>query len=109
MLAQRPMSRSNRALRIVIAGVAALGLVVAALFVLRFGPAPLCHRAVDGAYQQWMLETGHTNAYPNADGAGSNSLAMIECYFGQDIQQYGYVPGLSYDDPKDVVLMYMRT
>jgi hypothetical protein len=56
-----------------------------------------------------MLETGHTNAYPNAEGVGSNSLAMIQRYFGQDVQRYGYVPGLSYGDPKEVVLMYMRT
>jgi hypothetical protein len=56
-----------------------------------------------------MLETAHTNVYPNANGIGSNSLAMIERYFSHDIQRYGYVPGLSYDDPKDVVLMYIQT
>jgi hypothetical protein len=56
-----------------------------------------------------MLESGHTNAYPNANGVGSNSLAMIQPYFGPDIQQYKYVPGLSGDDPKDLVLMYIRT
>ena len=86
-----------------------MALIVGALFVLRSGPRPLCHRALDGAFQQWMLETSHTNTYPNADGVGSNSLAMIERHFGHDIQQYGYLPGLSYDDPKDAVLMYMRT
>jgi hypothetical protein len=55
-----------------------------------------------------MLES-HTNIYPNAHGIGSNSLAMIEGHFGNGVQRYGYVSGLSYADPKDVVLMYMRT
>src|SRR5437016_1029169 len=83
--------------------------MVGVLFVLRSGPRPVCHRAVDGALQQWMLEIGHTNVYPNASGIGSNSLAMVERFFGHGIQQYGYVPGLSYDDPNDLVLMYLRT
>ncbi len=57
-----------------------------------------------------MLETGHTNGvYPNANGIGSNSLTMIEPYFNRDIQQYAYVPGLRCDDPKDLVLMYLKT
>jgi len=34
---------------------------------------------------------------------------MMEPYFGKNIQQYRYVPGLRSDDPKDVVLMYMQT
>jgi hypothetical protein len=77
--------------------------------VLRSGTRPLCNRAVDGAFQQWMLETGHTNGvYPNAEGIGSDSLAMIEPFFGLDIQQYAYIPGLRMDDPKDLVLMYLK-
>ena len=103
------MSTSKRAARILIGSIAVLALVVAALFVLPSGPRPVCHRAVDGAFQQWMLESGHTNGfYPNADGIGSNSLAMIEPFFGQDIQQYAYIPGLRIDDPKDFVLMYLK-
>jgi hypothetical protein len=95
--------------RVIIAGIAALVLAVGALFVLRSGARPFCHRAVDGAFQQWMLETSHTNGvYPNADGVGSNSLAMIEPFFGHDIQQYAYLPGLRSDDPKDLVLMYLK-
>ncbi len=95
--------------RVTAGGVAALVLMLVALFVLRSGARPLCHRAVDGAFQQWMLETGHTNVYPNANGIGSNSLALLEPFFGKDIQQYDYVPGLSYSDPKNLVLLYMRT
>ena len=33
----------------------------------------------------------------------------IEPYFSHDIQRYGYVPGLTCDDPKGLALMYMRT
>jgi len=79
------------------------------LIVLHSGPRPLCHRALDGAFQQWMLETSHTNTFPNANGIGSNSLAMIEPFFSHDIQRYKYVPGLTCDDPKDLVLMYLGT
>lgn len=95
--------------RVTLGVLAALVLTVSTLFVLWSGPRPLCHRAIDGAFQQWMLENGRTHVYPNASGIGSNSLAMIERFFGQDIQQYRYVPGLSNEDPKDLVLMYMRT
>jgi len=56
-----------------------------------------------------MQGTGHTNAYPNANGVGSNSLAMIEPSMGKDIQDYGYVPGMTCNDPKDLVLMYLKT
>ncbi len=93
----------------IIVAAAVLGLAVGALVALRSGNHPLCHRAVDGAFQQWMLETGHTNGvYPNADGMGSNSLAMIEPFFGHDIQQYAYIPGLRMDDPNELVLMYLK-
>jgi hypothetical protein len=85
-----------------------LAIVVAALL-LPSGQRPLCHRAIDGAFQQWMLVSGSTNDYPNDKGSGSNSLATIERYMGHDIYRYGYVPGLRPDDPEDVVLMYVRT
>ena len=86
--------------RSIISGIAAV-LLISVGFFLRFppGPRPLCHRGIDAALQQWMLATGHTN-YPNANGNGSASLAMIQPYFGEEIQQYGYVPGLREDDQK---------
>ena len=103
------MSKFKLTSRVIIGVIAALAFMAAALFVLRSGPRPLCHRAIDGAFQQWMVETGHTNGiYPNANGIGSNSLAMVERYFGHDIHQYAYVPGLSCDDPKNLLLMYLR-
>jgi len=97
------------------AGRAAAALVAALVLIpighyLRFppGPRPLCHRGIDSAFQQWMLATGQTNAYPNAEGNGPASLAMVQPYFGQRIQQYAYIPGLREDDPEDLVFMYMK-
>src|SRR5438309_10564358 len=93
-----------------------IGLAVVAVtaFLIRFppGPRPWCHRQVDGAFIQWMLSTGqpseYPHEYPNANGNGHASLALIEPYFGGDIHDYGYVPGLREDDPKDLVLMYLK-
>jgi len=95
--------------RVSIGVVAALLLMLGTGVVLHFGPRPLCHRALDGAFQQWMLEAGHTNTFPNANGIGSNSLALIEPFLSNDIQRYKYVPGLTCDDSKDLVLMYLGT
>jgi len=89
--------------------IAAVVLILSGLY-LRFppGPRPLCHRAIDGAFQRWTLATGETNAYPNVEGKGAASLAMVQPYFGESIQQYAYVPGLRGDDPEDLVFMYMK-
>ena len=86
-----------------------LFLTAEVLVAVHSGPRPVCHRALDGAFQEWMLQVSHTNIYPNADGVGSNSLAVIEQYFGPDIQRYEYIPGLKCEDPKDLVLMYLKT
>ena len=85
-------------------------LSVALAISIRFppGPRPMCHRQIDGAFQEWAIETGHTNEYPNINGDSHASLATAERFMGRDIQQYEYVPGLHYDDPNDLVLMYMK-
>jgi hypothetical protein len=95
--------------RVVIGSVVVLLCATVGLF-MRFppGPRPLCQRLLDGAFQQWSVDNSHTNVYPNADGKGSASLAMIEPYFGNNIQEYAYVPGLHYDDSTDLVLMYLK-
>ena len=105
-----PSVRSpKRALRTVTAGIVAFSVVSAALLVLWSGHRPQCHKALDSAFRHWMLVTSHSNTYPNSAGQGSNSLEMINDFFGGDMHQYKYVPGLMTDDPKDLVLMYMRT
>jgi hypothetical protein len=96
--------------RIVLGGVAILLFIAAGVW-MRFppGPRPLCHKAIDGAFQQWTAANDSKSAYyPNANGNGGASLAMIKPYFGDEILEYTYVPGLRYDDPNDLVLMYMK-
>jgi hypothetical protein len=64
--------------------------------------------------QQWLLETygrvpTKSLSYPNVNGNGQASLALIEPYWGdKDIQKYAYVAGLRIDDPHDLVLMYLK-
>lgn len=96
---------------IIIGVVAALILLLFANFLYHSGSRPDCNRAIDGAFQQWSLtEYGRTNIfYPNANGNGSNSLAQVERYMGKEIQRYGYVPGLSFNDSDQLVLMYLKT
>jgi hypothetical protein len=96
-------------MRFVIVGLAAL-LLVPVGYVLRFppGPRPLCHRAFEGAFQEWMLASGNTKSYPNVDGKGTASLALIQRYFGDEIQEYGCVPGLRRKDPDNLVFMYLK-
>jgi len=105
----RNVNKRSRKWRFVI-GILAISALVVATALVRFPPRPrpLCHRIIDGAFQQWALETGSTNSYPNTNGNGVASLAAVERLVGADIQQYGYDPGLHYDDPNDLVLMYMR-
>ena len=95
--------------RILITGIAALALAIVIFRVVTSGVRPDCNRAFDGAFQQWAFERGSTNAYPNAGGLGSNSLAVIEPFVGGEIQRYGYVPGLNFDDPHTLVLMYLKS
>jgi hypothetical protein len=98
---------------IIIASFSTLALIVAAPVTLWRGPRPVCGRLIDGAIQQWWLQT-QTNCsrncpYPNVDGSESGSLPAIEPFIGAEVHEYGYVPGLNEDDPGDLVLMYMKT
>jgi hypothetical protein len=75
------------------------------------GPRSLCHVALAAAFNQWMLDAGQTagnGIYPNADGESSNSLALLRRYDSDDLQRYAYVPGLNVNDPRDLVLMYLK-
>ena len=60
--------------------VAAVGLVLTVLLLkvifLPSGPDVVCHRGLDGAIQQWMLEAQHTNEYPNVEGSSEKSIAL---------------------------------
>lgn len=96
---------------------ALLGLVLAGLTAVVIlgppGPNFVCHRGLDGALQQWMLETTNGVTYPNVDGSSSRSLAVLLPYLGfpdgtDVLRDYMYVPGLRSDDPETLILFYLR-
>jgi hypothetical protein len=76
------------------------------------GPHFVCHRLLDGALQQWMLETTNGVKYPNVDGNSSRSVALLQPYLGLDdtnaMRDYMYVPGLHSDDPDNLILFYLK-
>jgi hypothetical protein len=75
------------------------------------GPHFVCHRALDGALQQWKLETTNAVLFPNVAGSSTQSLALVVPYLSQDadvLRDYGYVPGLHPDDPEELILFYLK-
>jgi len=75
------------------------------------GPHFVCHRLLDGALHQWMVETTNGVTYPNVDGSSSRSLKLVLPYLLQDtnaLHDYMYVPGLRSDDPDNLILFYLR-
>jgi hypothetical protein len=76
------------------------------------GPHFVCHRLLDGALHQSMLETTNGTTYPNVDGSSSRSLALLLPYLGLQntnaLRDYMYVPGLRSDDPDNLILFYLR-
>jgi len=75
------------------------------------GPNIVCHRGLDGAYMQWMMETTNGEWYPNVEGSSAKTLALVARYYGPDmnaLRDYRYVPGLKRDDPKDLILAYVK-
>ena len=102
--------KMNRLGRVIIAATILLILGVAILFLLQTGPRPVCHKALEGALQQWVIDIGKTNVYPNVNGDAAASLGEVDQYWGPDhiSQFYGYLPGLRFDDSRDLVLMYLK-
>jgi|ERR1019366_1062203 hypothetical protein len=76
------------------------------------GPHFVCHRLLDGALEQWMLETTNGVTFPNVDGSSSQSLRLVLPYLGLNdtnaLRDYMYVPGLRSDDPDNLILFYLR-
>ena len=102
---------------------AAVALVVAAIAGERIyyrqryvpGPRPACHAFLMRDFGIFC-DTARTSIYPNVDGDADASLAHLrailpdESIYDQDhFQDYRYVPGLTKDDPDDLVLFYKTT
>ncbi len=99
--------------------IALLGALVLVCFTLTFflflhppGPQIECHRAIDGAFQQWKFVTTNDLWYPNIEGSSAKSLETIAAYFDPNdsnaLCDYRYVPGLKSDDSSDLILMYVK-
>jgi hypothetical protein len=109
--------RTIRALVWVCATLAALvGLAFGCYhFGLDWSGRPFCHKQIMMAFLTWMDDQGgdinsQTNAFPNANGKGAESLETIREMMGGNMRWasgYRYVPGLRQDDPGDLVLMYL--
>ena len=85
-------------------------LSVAKIIFIPPGPNLVCHRALDGAFNEWMIEN-HTNTYPNVEGDSSKSVSIIEPFFSprtNDLQDYIYIPGFRPEDPANLVMMYVK-
>ena len=85
-------------------------LLAAKIVFISSGPKLVCHRALAGALEQWMVES-HTNTYPNIEGDSFKSISAIDPYFSlrtNDLPDYIYIPGLRPDDPTNLVMMYVK-
>lgn len=103
-----------RKIALVIGGVLFLVLVGLTTVIILGPPGPsfVCHRLLDGALQQWMLDTTNGVTYPNVDGSSSRSLALVIPYIDLHdtnvLHDYMYVPGIRTDDPDNLILFYLR-
>jgi hypothetical protein len=104
-------SKPNKGLRILLG----VFLVCVAFVTLRIllawfppGPYLTCVRALEGAIDQWRIDN-LTNGFPNVRGEASASLELLIPYMTAGaFRDYGYVAGLQPDDPRDLVLFYVK-
>jgi hypothetical protein len=77
--------------------------------ILDWDDQPYCHKAIGLALANWQDEHGRTGEFPNVGGRSSDSLAELVPFFGDTglEKKYRYVPGLTVDDPGDLVLLYL--
>ena len=103
--------RAKRIFKAIVIAAAAVCLLVV-VFMIRSPSDPLfyCQKQFDSAFEQWKMTNG-TDVYPNIEGDSRKSFAPIGAYLrgGNTLMDhYGYVAGLAYDDPSDLVLMYLK-
>lgn len=75
------------------------------------GPHIICHKQIDGALEQWKLETTNGDWFPNVDGKSLPSLSFATNYIPDAeswFRDYRYVPGLNSTDSPELVLMYVK-
>ncbi len=69
---------------------------------------PICHKQLYGVIQNWQ-EKHSTRDFPNVDGDRVASVAAVKelANYPELKSHYSYVPGLSREDPGDLVLFYI--
>lgn len=72
-------------------------------------PLRHCQKGLIAEFDFWQMDN-HTNVYPNVDGDSILSFAQFGKIprIAEYAMDYGYIPGLHSDDPKDLVLMYLK-
>lgn len=70
---------------------------------------PLCHKQIDSSFHQWQTEH-KTRDFPNVRGESLASMQTMPNFevFPELESHYSYVPGLTRDDPGDLVLLYVN-
>lgn len=70
---------------------------------------PVCHKGVHFLLTSWQ-DTHKTREFPNVDGDSAKSIAELDPRnFEPNLKvHYSYVPGLTKDDPGDLVLLYVN-
>ena len=91
------------------------GSILVLAIMLRHPPDPLwlCQKGMEVGIDQYLLEA-KTNIYPNIEGDSIRSFRLMAEYMidsnevGRILADYAYVPGLKADDPKDLVVFYLK-
>jgi hypothetical protein len=79
-----------------------------AVLLLDWQARPYCHKQVYLSLLQWQ-EDHHPSGFPNAGGLSQASLMLLRDYLAGTVveEKYRYVPGLTGEDPRHLVLLYL--
>jgi hypothetical protein len=71
---------------------------------------PVCHKQIDSLFHEWQAKH-KTREFPNVRGESQASLSDMPQFkdYAELKSHYSYVPGLTRDDPGDLVLMYVNS
>lgn len=103
------MRRGLSVFRWVVVGVSVAAMLTG-LFFFNYPPDPLrcCQKQLSFAVEEWLVDNKTAN-YPNKGGDGEASLRTLSSWLSEAyFRDYAYVPGLQTNDPKELVLLYLR-
>lgn len=71
--------------------------------------SPGCHKNLYLSFMIWADD--YTNVFANVHGSSTESLSAMDENLGNSlfwIARYNYIPGMRKDDPKELILMYLK-